>query len=307
MRTKKFLIFGFYILLGCLILSGWGSNVAANNDIKIRKIDYLVNSYHSSYFGLDEDSNVPRLFLNVFITIDDLSKNIKFIKEVKFTDALDNSFVINLKEQTKNIKHNFISFFYLNNKLSEKSALLPTKYKITITTKDGQVIEEQLSLAEPGSNTANNKSYLYNEAYRGKVEKDYFQVLKRGTIKSAVIDNKTITVDFLVDEPRVFNGLIVFLDKKRNYIGESRFFKTAFSGEILIALNNGEAFYINNKNNQIVLNEAQITFEKGKKLANAKYVMLMLTDGAQYANSDKPDSYNYISRSQLFEVQGFGF
>ncbi|HOJ78620.1 MAG TPA: hypothetical protein PLZ08_11195 [Bacillota bacterium] len=305
MRTKKFMAFGLYILLGCLILSVWSSNVAANTDIKISKIEYLVNSFHPSYFGLDEDSSVPRLFLNVYVTINNLNKNIKSIKEVKFTDSLDNSYVINLKEQTKNIKNDFIRIIYVNTKLSEKSALLPTKYKVTITTKDDQVIEEQFSVAEPGSNNANNKSYLYNEAYRGKVDKDYFQALKMGTIKAARIENKTITIDFLVNEPRAFNGLIVFFDKKRNYIGESRLFKTAFSGEILNSLNNGEGFYINNKNNQIILTEAQINFEKGKKLSSVKYVMLMLTDGAQYANSDKPDLYDYASRSPLFEVQSF--
>ena len=307
MKTNHGII-GFLILITLFFTASitlWTTSAysALANPITISKVEYIIENIHPTFWGDKPDSSFPRLFYNFFIYINDFKNSINNVKEVGVEDPHGIYWVINLK---KNTSYGYIGGYvrFYNTALSETGSVLAMKnIKVIIITKDGQKIEYPISLPEPGKIETSEKSYLFVETYRGKLQNNYVQALKLGKISSAaIVDKNQLVLDFSIDDSRVFNGRVVLYDKKMNYLGESRQFIIPFSKEILSTLNKGDNFFVDNQINHLTLNESQVAFEKGGKISKVKYINLWLTDGAQFADAENPDYFNYVSRSEIFEV-----
>lgn len=300
-------ILNVLILLVILSLMSSVSLIAASEQTKpmiVKKVDAIIDNIHPSLLSKEITSGVPRLFCTLYIHLEDFQETYSQIKEAGVYDSFDTYWPIDLKKDV-NPNYGFLRLVFFNSKLSESGSLLSIKdLTVYLKLKDEQVIEYPFSIPEPGAAAPTKMDFVYAESYHGKMQTTYIPALKLGSIRFARFeDKKTINLDFMVNDKRVFNGRIVFYDKNMKYLGESRPFVTSFSKEILSTLNKGTAFNVNNQINRLILSESQIQFTKGGKMSKIKYAGLWLSDGAQFTNSDNPDNYNYASHSEIYEIK----
>ncbi|MGE5582927.1 MAG: hypothetical protein ACM3X9_10385 [Bacillota bacterium] len=269
--------------------------------LQITKIDTHIENIHPSFWAGETNPNGPRLFYDFYIYIDNLRQNIRKIKEVRIENKYGTYWIIEHKHH-QNLNKGYIGGgLWYDSTISKNGAILTLKdMKAIITLTNKTTVEEPFSIPEPGALSPANIDFVYCETYRGKLTKAHSPALKLGIINSAALVDNTFTINFTINDQRVANGILKFYDQNKKYVGETDDFMNPVTGEVLEFLNDGKEFYTDERANTFRINDSQIYYEKGRHSSDAHYVELVLYDGAQFASSNNPDDYLYVSRSELF-------
>jgi ankyrin repeat protein len=266
----------------------------------IKKVKLNILNTHSSFWN-EGSPEIERLFGTFNLYIDPLHENQERIKQVCIVskDGLD----IEIPQKYLSFKDGVIMYNSDDNVLTDNSSLFALRdFVLEVETYDGRFEVCRFDLPEPGALQA-TKSFVYSPSYSGAIGADYVAALQTAKIINAKLTDTLFDMEFVVKDLRVFNGNCIFLDSSRNSIGWSNKFVNPYSWETSSALNRGKVFNLNNKVNRLVLPVSEIKFKSSKSVADIRYVMITLNDGAQFADSENPEEYLYFSSSKLYDLR----
>lgn len=295
-----------FLLIGILFLSGSigvGAELATGDTIRVKKIDYLIENIHPSYWAKNEQS--IQLFCNLFIYLDDLKNQLNQIEQVAVYNKYDTKWEIDLKKDI-NAERGYIGGYIrlYDTILSQNSTLMSlSDLKLVFVLKNGQQSIMSFSIPAPGAAEPSLKSqYVYSENFRGRILDTYVPALKLGVITALEYRNNTFKISFTANDPRITNGYIAFYDKNKNYVGETAPFANWYSGEFAAYLNQGKRLEIAGKPNKAEFGVDGIQLGRKQKISKIRYAQLCLTDGSQFAKSAVPNNYIYTSYSEMVPV-----
>lgn len=294
------------LLIGVLFLTVTTAAKAEptlKDEIRVQRIDYLIENIHPSYWAKNEES--IQLFCNLFIYMDDLKNQLETIEQVAIFNKYNTKWELDLKKDF-NLERGFLGGYLrlYDTILSQNSTLWSlSDLKLVFTLKNGKEVTKPFSIPVPGFAEPTAKSqYIYNENFRGRVLDSYVPALKMGVITSLEYRENAFKVSFTANDNRIANGYFAFYDKDKNYVGETPPFTNWYSGEVADFLNQGKRFDITGKINNAEFGVASIQLGKRQKVSKIKYVQLCLTDGFQFAKSAVPNNYIYTSYSEMTPV-----
>jgi len=198
-----------------------------------------------------------------------------------------------LYDDTASIESRFdesISQFTLSNGYnSTTQGILPIgNWTATATLKNGSVSTYTVFIAAPGSLTAGgySKAYSPEVASSSDIDSNCTPLPKQATGISASYDAGAgeLTVDFSIDDSRVYGGYLWLYDGTGDYIGNmANRFRDYDTSIVPSYLNNG-VFYNDGTPNRAVVLESDLSLYSGYDLSDVAAVSVVLTDGAQYTS-----------------------
>jgi hypothetical protein len=184
-----------------------------------------------------------------------------------------------------------LSFSFLSTDFlaANKSAIYMGTYNIEVTLKNGRSAKQTLAVPAPDATTSQGYSYMYSpENYPGTPPSGYVALPKLATIGATAIDatGGLVTINFSVNDPKVYSGWVWFFDANGKYLGYAGSFRDFETKALYGKLNGGQAFHNDGVNNILALTAADI--EVSSEVSNfnvsmIKKVRMFLTDGRQYA------------------------
>lgn len=283
----------------------WGAE-PAGNPIVIENVDYSIDNIHPGFWGGKFNPNTPRLVIAFYIYIKDLANCLGNIKDIKVYDANGLApWAIPLQDNVdENMQFIGGGTNFYDETLSNNGTVLCLKdYRVEVQTKDGVKVAKTFTVYEPGKHEDTAKKYVYSEDYRGQKNDSYVEALQWGKIVSAVYQKGTFEVQFTVNDSRTANVKMQFLDKDKNYLGETRWLVNSFSKEVFASLNDGEQFYCDGQPNQVEIENNEILVQKSKNITKTKFVVLITKDGNQYSDAKDPSDFNFRAYSEPFELK----
>jgi len=171
---------------------------------------------------------------------------------------------------------------------SHPHAVYLGQYTALVRDSDGNEVTDTQLFSKPGSTSGNG--FVYSEEYMGSTTGG-IEMIKRATITSKINGVNDITIEFQVDDSRVYNGFIWFYDSSAEYITWSGFFKNTING--------GAGLHVDGTTNTLVIQSSDLdlgSFTWG----DITGFHVVVCDGSQY--SPKEDYYDHrsISSYELF-------
>lgn len=170
-----------------------------------------------------------------------------------------------------------------NNWTGDPNHVIPLQpWDLAVELTNGNMSSVTREFAPPGSDTVNDSlTHLYTEDYSGTPPAGYVSMIKRATIGSDSADATSITIEFTVDDDRVYNGWIWFYDSEGNYLGRSEPFASWSDGSANSAVLS--AFDVTGALNSAVIQEADMEFESATTTpSDIAEAVVVLCDGGQY-------------------------
>ena len=170
----------------------------------------------------------------------------------------------------------------------QPNAVILGQYTVLVRDSAGNEVTDTISVNSPGTNSGSD--FIYSENYTG-LTSGSIEMLKRATIIDVMKGQDDMTLQFQVDDSRVFNGFIWFYDDSTNYI--------TWSGLIKNKVNEGVGFFKDGTTNTLKIQSSDLelgdfTFD------NIKGIHLVLRDGIQF--SPKENVYDHRSVSQYYTI-----
>lgn len=278
--------------------------VAKKEAVIITKVYSLIENIHSTYWADAKESDSSVLYYNFFIYIDNLKENIRRIKDVSVYDKYGLLKKYDL-EQEVDWEDGCIGRngrVYDNQLSYSQSLILNEGFRVEVVTNDGMKQTKLFALSDPGTVQAVGAQYLYAESFRGPITADFKPAFKLGWITEVQLKKDGLDVYFTMSDPRVFNGCLRLMDKDKNCLAELDYFVQYPTGKLSTALNHGKAVHGDNRPNLYQLDFSRVKLEKGHRLSDVKYLMLILTDGKQFIGKEFLGLYTNCSYSKFYPV-----
>jgi hypothetical protein len=163
------------------------------------------------------------------------------------------------------------------------------EYVIMAKDTSGNEVSTAFTFGEPGSTTGTG--FVYSDEYdESKV--DGKKMIERVVINNVIKAEDTITVEFTIDDERVFNGRICFYDAGKNEMTRSGYIKNI--------VNDGNGIYTDGSLNILVLQRENLdmTADEWKNAAKLHFVV---TDGEQFLPEENIYHHRSISALYIFE------
>jgi hypothetical protein len=195
------------------------------------------------------------------------------------------------------------SHFYTSN-----ASVLPIgNYNFEVNFTTGERATFTQLVPSPGSAGTDSFFYVYTEDYSlvSSPPVGFTALPLRAAINSAVLDTSAsqLTVDFSIDDPRIYSGKIWLYDASRNYIGTIDWFRNFATGTVLTTINSGTTIANDGTSNVVTLTDTQIQFKDGNSMNDIYSLNVVLTDGAQYAGDDRSYDARSISANTLVTIK----
>ena len=161
------------------------------------------------------------------------------------------------------------------------------EYIVSVGDSADQVVTEKFNVNYPGSKSGSG--IIHTESYEGSTSVGA-DMMNRATLLSAIKDNNTITIQFLVSDSRAYTGVVWLYDISANFITSSGSFKDK--------VNEGAGLYNSGGINKVEIQSSDL--ELGNQtFKDVTGIHLVLYDGAQYAPEE---TYDHVSISQYREI-----
>lgn len=157
------------------------------------------------------------------------------------------------------------------------------QYTALVRDSAGNEATDTFSFPKPGSTSGNG--FVYTEDYTGSTAGG-IEMIKRATITNGTKGVNDITIEFQVNDSRVYNGYVWFYDSFAEYITWSDFFKNSING--------GAGLNVDGTTNTLVIQSADLdlgSFTWG----DISGFHVVLNDGSQYIPEE--DMYDNLSIS----------
>ena len=270
---------------------------------EIKSIGWHINNFDTTFFSSpDESDSASIMFFVYFETSDLVASDIASVRikppGVDWSWVYDDPTKIAERYNTENYSFRpWIS----SRRYADNGSVLPIgRYNFTVTYSNGAVVESSLLVPAPGSKETGSTLFVYTEdfAEASNPPANYAPFLRRASIISADYDRSAsdLTIEFSVDDDKIYNCGVWFYDTSRSYVGETRWYRDFETGEVSSWLNNDSGeFHIDGETNTIALQVSDIQFKEGKEMSDAYSFHLVLTDGHQYASD--PNVIGYDTKS----------
>ncbi len=171
------------------------------------------------------------------------------------------------------------------------SAIYLGTYTIEVVLKNGKRSSVKLDTPAPGALTAGAFRYVYSpENYLGTPPSDYIALPKRATIGATAINttDNTLTLNFSVQDDKVYNGWVLFFDAQDKYLGYTQDFVNFETRALYGKLNGGSGLRTDGTMNALTLSLTDIGIPEGGSpitLNAIERFELVLSDGKQYVGT----------------------
>jgi len=163
-------------------------------------------------------------------------------------------------------------------------------YSVLVRDSTGNEATDSVNFSAPGSTSGDG--FIFSEDYTGSTV-DGIEMLKRASITNAAKGIREITIEFQVDDDRVYNGFVWFYDNSAEYITWSGLFKNT--------INSGAGIYTNGATNTLRIQSFDL--ELGSyNWADIKGFHVILRDGAQFSPEEDWE-HRSISQYQAFNTR----
>lgn len=179
-------------------------------------------------------------------------------------------------------------------------------YTVDVVLKNGNTATKTLLVPAPASSETDGYAFAYTENYANAANppSDYIALPKRATVESATLDSRTSQLDvaFSVTDDRIYSGWLRLYNAEGEYIGYTEDFRDYEEGTIMSQLNSGTTFFTDGAANTLSVSADQLDFFEPEidSFADVASVLVVLTDGEQYAGTDS--FFDTMSTSSKFDV-----
>jgi len=167
-----------------------------------------------------------------------------------------------------------------------------------IKAKDGDVSTLDRTFTAPASTSTMGYGYAYSEN-GSALNSTYVPAIKRPTVTAHAIDDLAaqLSVTFAVNDSRVYDGYLWLYDGADTYIGYSSYFRGSADGVVSSIVNGGTTFNTDGSPNVVLLGSPDITLSAGYDFSNIAKVVVVVTDGTQYAAAGRYNAHDYRAYS----------
>jgi hypothetical protein len=282
MINKKLL---FRCLFASLSLFVFLSRCAINEPPKITMHSWLTENIHPDFWTVVPPDGTALFFIECTVSdpdgTDDITKVIMSSPDSCEWTLKDIDINKNLFDQKGYMYGRFRT-------LSHPNTIMLGNYRITAVDSEENESSKTFSFGRPGSTTGTG--FIYSEEYTGPTTGGT-EMIDKAVITGGSKAADSITVEFTIDDTRVFNGLVWLYDSDKSYITWSGFFKDTING--------GSGINKSGGTNTLVIREEDL--EPGAFTWNdISRCHVVVTDGEQYL----PEEYIYehSSISALLEL-----
>ena len=291
----------FHMLFALIFMILFSGCMLNDKKIEITDVFWVPENIDSNYWSGDFDS--ATCFHNFWLDYegDDIDKS--DIEEVKISDSYGTYWLLNLDRDILDTESKSIGTwerFWNDRYAANGSVMAIGTYYFTVTLKSGHVTVADLEVPAPGSTSTDGYDFIYTEEYGSSPPSNYTQMIRRAQI-SDVTQTGDLTITFSVDDSRVYSGWIWLYADNYNFVCYLTPFRDYSSGAISSIVNGGINLHTDGSLNTIVVDESDLTIMSGMSLNDTAYVVIVLTDGYQYADER---TYDCRSISAPYWLQG---
>jgi hypothetical protein len=307
LNSLKLLVSAIFLTF---VLTACSSSSGQDNNPEIERVFWYMENIDQSYWRTFRDQSA---YINFSIHFKQSNITASDIKSIVVTAPTgrkwinDDAAYIEANFDPQIPKYTGMRRLYSTYHSSNASVLPIGNYKFNVTYTSGEVATFALLVPEPGSTGTDTVSYTYTEdyVYASNPPDGYSELPLRATINSTLLDTTTsqLSVDFSVNDPKVYNGYIWLYDASGNYIGLSEQFRDFASGTVSTTVNLGATFTNDGTANSVVLLDRHIEFNSGYTMSDIYSLHVVLTDGIQYAADDRSFDTRSISAKSFVTVQ----
>lgn len=257
------------------------------------------------------DGSGPSVVIDLFVSFKDANIEATDIETVEITNSLSPT------RSWSYAADRIADYFYTSQSSGKKRLAFPGlwtssiaangsvaylgTYTVEVKLKNGKRDTATLVTPAPSSLTASGYGYTYSpEDYVGTPPSDYVALPRRATIGAVALDatNNSLTLNFSVNDDKVYSGWILFFDANKEYLGAAGDFRDFSTDAVHPKLNNGLEFHTDGVSNTLALTPTDIIISSDVSnfsLSMIKSFRIVLTDGKQYLGTDS--SYDTYSLS----------
>jgi hypothetical protein len=193
------------------------------------------------------------------------------------------------------VKKKVFGYFTFN---EDHNAVPIGDMQAAIKVKDGDVSTLDRTFTAPASTSTMGYDYAYSENGNA-LNSTYVPAIKRPTVTAHSIDYlaSQLSVTFAVNDNRVYDGYLWLYDGADTYIGYSSYFRGSADGAVSTIVNGGTTFNTDGSSNVVVTGSADVTLFAGYDFMSIAKVVVVVTDGTQYASAGRYNTCDYRAYS----------
>jgi hypothetical protein len=299
---------GLTLILSVLVACDGGSNPGSSVSADLEdSVGWYIGNIPQNFWS---DGSGPSAAIDLFVSFKDANIEAADIETVEITNSLSPT------RSWSYAADRIADYFYTSQSSGQKRLTFPGlwtntiaangsvaylgTYTVEVELKNGKRDTATLVTPAPGS-TAAGYNYTYSpEDYVGTPPSDYVALPRRATIGAVALDatNDSLTINFSVNDDKVYSGWILFFDANKEYLGGAGDFQDFSSEAVHPKLNNGLEFRTDGVSNTLALSPTDIIVSSqisNFSLSMIKSFRIVLTDGKQYLGTDS--SYDTYSLS----------
>jgi hypothetical protein len=221
------------------------------------------------------------------------------IKSITICDNLGDTYDISTDNYCATIR---CLYPIVTNTLSTNyNAISLEEYKIIIKTFDDHILTRSF---EPGNILSKQcPKVIYSNSYNGQITQNSIYTLKTPIILSVNKGKDTIDISFTINDPRVKNADLVFLDDQGYFIG---YYENIYdpSKQQPNYINDGKGLFNNNEINKVELHDYNIQFLKKSSFSQIKQIAISVYNNyAPHTESETNDLVILKTFSEAYKIE----
>lgn len=295
-----------FVFAGCNLFPGLRG---LTQRVTISNVGWIVENIDTSFWSSPPDATA---FGNFFIYFEEEDLEAQFIEQVTMTADGGN---VSWTDDTEEViagrfspdNNSYGGFLRLwTDNIDPAGHVYPLgDFTFEVELTNGRSDEFTLNVPAPGSLESSPYSYTFTEDYAqaGSPPSTYVALPERAGVTGASLASDTLTVTFTVNDSTVYSGWVWVYDANDDYLGTSwggsstpPFVTSA--GSVSAVINNGTGLNTDGTTNTVELSAGDISFfDSNSTLSDIENVIVVLTDGEQYADPGETATLFYDTRS----------
>ena len=304
MLTRKNVIFTVPFLLALFLAAcgGTSSTPLPKKEVRVERLGWVLENRSPSESDLGTSAR-----LRTSIKFADTGLEAGDFASVRITDPTDRG-IYWLFDDAADFEEKFNGendVFFANLVVSgqDNGAVMALgTYTYEVVLKNGNSARETLLVPAPGSADTDGYSFVYTEDYAADPPSNFVALPERAAIQTVTLDLQGARLDvaFSAVGKDIYNGWVWAYDAQGEFVGYSSYFRDE-AGALVPELNGGAALLKDGALNTLSVPEARMDFVDTASLADVASVVVVLTDGEQYA-SETHTNHDAMSVSSRADV-----
>ena len=289
--NKGFL--GLMLIIVLLVFAGCPIPMAQS--AAITDVGWYIDNIDQSFWLTTPPSTHALIYFSIYCSGDVSASD---ISSVKVTGPDSAVWTLGPSSLTINAQYHEVILSYLME--SGHADTMPIGiYVFELTYTDGSKTSYNQLIPAPDSTSTNGYTKVYTQELAPSPPADGTETVRRATLGAHSNSGGTLTINFTVDDSKVYNGYVWLFDSANNYVGSTTTeFRSGSDGGVLPILNGAGSFDTSGGNNTVTFTNGEIYYQSGKTFSDINKFILVLTDGHQYASQGKYSSCDCRSFSE---------